>query len=465
MSVVRTARSGSDGDASRAGSVLGTPGYMAPEQARGELERVDERADVFGLGAILCEILTGEPAFAGRGSAEALRRAGSGDLNDAFARLEGCGADPALLVLARDCLAAAPEGRPRDAGVVAGRVTAYLSGVQARVQAAERERAVAEARAEEERRRRKLQLGLAAALLGFLTLGGLSVTYYLQQRQARDAAIDRLVAKAVALRDQAAAHADNEVRWQVALAAAEQADARGDGQAEARLAALRSEIQTGLDAARIDRELLDRLVDIRSAEADDLDGSRTDAAYAEAFRDGGLDLAALPSAQASARIRARPPSVAVALAAALDDWANIRRHRRSDAGGAAALSAIARIADRDAWRNELRAALDQSQKSDRLKRVQALARSAKFDELGPLSLHLLGAGLTGAGGQRAGRVGITSRAGASSRRRVGQLHAGRSAQKTVPTRRGDSVLHGRAGNAPRHSPRAGPFAGGARPDR
>ena len=65
--VIATARSGSDGsDRSLVGSVLGTPAYMAPEQARGEIDRIDERADVFALGSILCEILTGEPAFTGR---------------------------------------------------------------------------------------------------------------------------------------------------------------------------------------------------------------------------------------------------------------------------------------------------------------------------------------------------------------------------------------------------------------
>ena len=137
--VIATARSGSDEpDLSHAGSVMGTPSYMAPEQARGEIDRVDERADVFALGSILCEVLTGEPAFLGRSPGEILRKAALGDTADALARLDGCGADAELVALARDCLAREPEDRPRHAGAVAERITAYLAGVQERVRAAER---------------------------------------------------------------------------------------------------------------------------------------------------------------------------------------------------------------------------------------------------------------------------------------------------------------------------------------
>src|SRR5262249_2688228 len=84
--VIATAGGGSDSDLSRPGSVLGTPAYMAPEQARGEVDRLDERCDVFALGSILCEVLTGQPAFTGRSPAEIQRKAERGDTADARAR-------------------------------------------------------------------------------------------------------------------------------------------------------------------------------------------------------------------------------------------------------------------------------------------------------------------------------------------------------------------------------------------
>jgi WD40 repeat protein/tetratricopeptide (TPR) repeat protein len=139
-------------DGTQRGQVMGTLPYMPPEAARGEVERVDERADVFGLGAMLCEILTGTPPFTGENTSEILARAQACDHAEALDRLDACGVDAELLHLAKACLAAERDERPRNAGLVAEEVKAYLAGVQERLQAAERERAAAQARAEESKK-------------------------------------------------------------------------------------------------------------------------------------------------------------------------------------------------------------------------------------------------------------------------------------------------------------------------
>jgi serine/threonine-protein kinase len=101
----------------RLGAVYGNPAYMAPEQARGD--PTDFRADVFGLGALLCHGLTGAPPFAGGSVTEVARKTATGDIGDALARLDGCGAEAELVALAKECLRQYPEGRPANAMQVA----------------------------------------------------------------------------------------------------------------------------------------------------------------------------------------------------------------------------------------------------------------------------------------------------------------------------------------------------------
>jgi WD40 repeat protein/serine/threonine protein kinase len=63
-----------EGEDTQIGVVLGTPAYMAPEQADGRLNEVGPHSDVYGLGAILYEVLTGAPPFAGASHSELLNR-------------------------------------------------------------------------------------------------------------------------------------------------------------------------------------------------------------------------------------------------------------------------------------------------------------------------------------------------------------------------------------------------------
>ncbi|MGH7555381.1 MAG: protein kinase domain-containing protein, partial [Longimicrobiales bacterium] len=104
---------GSDVGLTRTGVALGTPRYMAPEQATGEA--VDARCDLFAAGAILFEMLAGRPAFGGRTVVDVLHAT----LHEQPPALTGSPAVAALDRVIRRALAKRPAARPISADIMA----------------------------------------------------------------------------------------------------------------------------------------------------------------------------------------------------------------------------------------------------------------------------------------------------------------------------------------------------------
>ncbi len=111
-----------------AGTVLGTPSYMSPEQAAGDLERIDSRSDVYGLGALLYEILTGSPPFSGSTVQEILELVAAGRIVPPGRRAPDRGIPPDLEAIALKAMAHDPARRYAGAAGVRAEVLAYLAG-------------------------------------------------------------------------------------------------------------------------------------------------------------------------------------------------------------------------------------------------------------------------------------------------------------------------------------------------
>ncbi len=334
---IRTARTETTGASSAAGSVLGTPAFMAPEQARGEMDRIDRRSDVFGLGAILCVVLTGRPPYTGPSGETLLAQAARAESGEAMAELDRCGAEEELVRLAKACLAAEPERRPADAGAVAAAVGAYQAGVQERLRRAELARTAAEVRAAEERKRRRLGVGLTAAAAALLLLlGGGAVGLFLERDRQRGAAEAALEKAQVFQRLS---------RWEEAAALLEQAEGRlgvtGPAPLRGRVARALTEVKL---AARLDGIRLERIRLIDGKYLPGAYGPR----YAEALSDAGLSVEEGDVSATAARVR--DSGVRDVLVAALDDWALVT----DDEALRARLLRAAREADPDPWRDRAR---------------------------------------------------------------------------------------------------------------
>jgi serine/threonine-protein kinase len=110
----------------RRGTVMGTPEYMAPEQARGEIDRLDERVDVYALGAVLYKLLTGRPPFQGTTPEDTLTLVQSREVESP--RVHNRRTDRALEAICLKCLAKEPEHRYASAAALAEDLEGWLRG-------------------------------------------------------------------------------------------------------------------------------------------------------------------------------------------------------------------------------------------------------------------------------------------------------------------------------------------------
>ena len=395
---------------SLAGSVMGTPAYMPPEQAHGDVEKLDERADVFALGAILCEILTGLPPYAG-GREEALRQASSAQLGRARELLRACDADRELVEICECCLRPERTERPRNAEALAERLARYRAAVEERAEGARITAALASEKAAGARRAQRLTIAIAASLLLALGLGtGLlwirstherGRSLFTAQVRARLADIRQVLgrAQAAAVGDLAAWNEAGPLLAQVASLVAS-GDAEGGLRAEVADLGLAVDAGRGEAVARADGERRDQamlgaleevVTHVEAAAPETVAAQResvhNDPAnharrrrdlYRQAFDAYGIDVLEAPVEVVIAQVaRSR---IADRLATALDDWGSAL-HRLEDADGPR-LRRIAFEADRDPWRRKLRELLSVEEPS-----VAALVAHAA--EMDPASMPVV----------------------------------------------------------------------------
>ena len=108
------------------GQAIGTPSYMPPEQAAGNIGEIDEISDIYSLGAILYQILTGKTPFSGRTTDEIIQKVINEEVENAVKREKET--PPELAAIAGKALSKNKEERYASVGEMIDDLSAYMSG-------------------------------------------------------------------------------------------------------------------------------------------------------------------------------------------------------------------------------------------------------------------------------------------------------------------------------------------------
>jgi tetratricopeptide (TPR) repeat protein len=327
-----------EGSQTQAGSALGTPAFMSPEQARGEVAGLGPATDVYSLGATLYAVLAGRAPVQGRAAAEVLDKVRRG--NWPAPRQVQPSVPKALDAVCRKAMAPRPADRYASALDLAADLERWLADQPV---TAWREPWTARAGRWVRRHRTKVAASAAAAFVALLLGGAGLVRQQLEQARQRQEQ-DRRLAAAEAALERLNGH-QSRGRWAEARAALEQAEDRLGGSAPAVL-------RQRVEEARRNLELVTRLDAIaqqRSAWQSVDSRAQSDRAYEAAFAAAGLGVPGNDPAGVARRVADSP--VREALLAALDNWALAAR---GDTPRRAWALEVARRADPDPWRDRLR---------------------------------------------------------------------------------------------------------------
>jgi serine/threonine-protein kinase len=382
--------------------MVGTPLYMSPEQAGQSSLDVDTRSDIYSLGVLLYELLTGTTPF----TKERLRQVDYDEMRRIICEEEPPRPSTRISTLgqAAATVSAQRKSDPRRLSqVIRGELdwivmkalekdrnrryetaNAFAADVQRYLQDEPVQACPPSAwyRFRKFTRRNKTALAVAGLILFVVAMLGGGGGWVIRDRAARE---QRLTAQVELILDDVN-ELEREQRWPEARAAVERAEAALAG------GEIGDAIQRRVGEARRDVAFVAELDRIRQERATLVEGKLNNAGaardYARAFRDYGVDIETLPADEAVARLRARP-ALTVPIASALDDWVEARRALGERESSWKPLIAIARGVDPDPLRDQFRAASGRPVTPELQAELLRLAKSVDIKAQRPATINAL----------------------------------------------------------------------------